>query len=503
MEVKDMIDLNAKAVDLDELIEGTETIKKDEQLKDDKQQKKENIKEKKQENIPRKNESFQNKSKPKYKEQMKNNMEFKQKKEISTEEMKNKDIKSEIQPKVLKSEKKVEEILDNRLIIGQNEKHNDYYIAEKCRTLNMAVIGCKGTGKTTNILPFFAEQDISKKLAGVTFIVSDQEMAYALYSICKQYKRKVHLLKPTTNNEICNKFLWKTEYDYDWINEHIINYKEAIRRKEIVIIDMEVFKYKIDAIRATSMLLLQLRLDLLDTDVTQRHTHYLYVDDAFYYLRFLEDFLRYGSTYNLNTILFLESRSQLLNKDKNLSDLLDNYIRNYILLNKLTLEDYQYYKELFPEQYFKTIMNRELTSLTFQTVDQNGSIRNGVAKLKQINTIDFKELEKKSKKIRASLLKEKRKERENEIRSKMANSQFSNEPKPIDSKLLESLINELDPETERISQEKMEENKQKMDEKIQEEIREEEKAVKRKAAENIYNNYESHIEFCDDLFKFD
>ena len=148
-------------------------------------------------------------------------------------------------------------------------------------------------------------------------------------------------------------------------------------------------------------------------------------------------------------------------------------------------------------------MNKELTSLTFQTVDQNGSIRNGVAKLKQINTIDFKELEKKSKKIRASLLKEKRKERENEIRSKMANSQFSNEPKPIDSKLLESLINELDPETERISQEKMEENKQKMDEKIQEEIREEEKAVKRKAAENIYNNYESHIEFCDDLFKFD
>ena len=42
-----------------------------------------------------------------------------------------------------------------------------------------------------------------------------------------------------------------------------------------------------------------------------------------------------------------------------------------------------------------------------------------------------------------------------------------------------------------------------MDEKIQEEIRKEEKVVKRKAAENIYNNYENHIEFCDDLFKFD
>ena len=104
-------------------------------------------------------------------------------------------------------------------------------------------------------------------------------------------------------------------------------------------------------------------------------------------------------------------------------------------------------------------------------------IRMGIAKLKQVNTINMEELEKKSKKIRTSLLKEKRKERENEIRSRMENSQFSNEPKPIDTKLLETLI--------------------------QEKIREEEKTVKRKAAENIYNNYEKHIEFCNDLFKFD
>ena len=99
-------------------------------------------------------------------------------------------------------------------------------------------------------------------------------MAYNLYSICKQYKRKVHLLKPSTNSEISNKFLWQTQYNYDYINESIINYKEAIRKKEIVIIDMEVFKYKLDAIRATAMLLVQLRLDLQDTDITQRHSHF-------------------------------------------------------------------------------------------------------------------------------------------------------------------------------------------------------------------------------------
>ena len=463
-----MIDLNEKAFDLDTLFENNEksveTNKSPTEEKTNEKKQKQKI-QKKRENIEK---------------NIEKNIEDK-----NTEE---------------KKEEKIEEITDNRLIIGQNEKHTDLYISEKCRKLNTAIIGNKGTGKTTFLLPFFAEQDISKKLAGATFIVSDKEMAYAIYSICKKYKRKVHLLKPTTNNEINNKFLWKTEYDYDYINEKIINYKEAIRRKEIVIIDMEVFKYKIDAIRATSMLLLQLRLDLLDTDITQRHTHFLYVDDAFYYLRFLEDFLRYGSTYNLSTILFLESRSQLKHKDVALSDLIDENVRNYILLNKLTVEDYHYYSELFPEKIFENIKNKEKTSLTFQTVDQKGGIRCGIAKMKQVNTIDFEELEKKSKKIRTSLLKEKRKIRESEIRSKMENSQFSNEPKPIDNKLLESLVNEKDIE---LSQEKTAEENKKIEEQIQEKIREEEKTTKRKAAENIYNNYEKHIEFCDDLFKFD
>ena len=481
-----MIDLDAQ-FDLDSLIESVNSeekkkeppVKIQEKQEKPKQEKKQDFK--KQKSVETMNKNYSEKNE-------KQNI----KEKISEEKVIKKD-----------EEKKQEDVIDNRLIIGQNDKNKDYYIADTCRNLNMAVIGNKGTGKTTVLLPYFAEQDISKKLAGATFIVSDKEMAYAIYSICKKYKRKVHLLKPTTNNEISNNFLWKTKYDYDYINEKIINYKEAIRRKEIVIIDMEVFKYQIDAIRATSMLLLQLRLDLADTDITQRNPHFLYVDDAFYYVNFLEDFLRYGSTYNLSTILFLESRSQLLNKDKNLTDLIDDNIRNYILLNKLTVDDYKYYKELFNDKSFENIKNRERTSLTFQTVDQKGMIRMGIAKLKQVNTINMEELEKKSKKIRTSLLKEKRKERENEIRSRMENSQFSNEPKPIDTKLLETLIQENEPQSQTLTQEKIEENNKKVQEQIQEKIREEEKTVKRKAAENIYNNYEKHIEFCNDLFKFD
>ena len=218
-------------------------------------------------------------------------------------------------------------------------------------------------------------------------------------------------------------------------------------------------------------------------------------------MRFLEDFLRYGSTYNLGTILFLESRSQLLTKEKDLRMILDDNVRNYLLLNKLTVDDFNYYKSQFPEKIFDGIQNREKTTLTFQTVDPKGLVRTGISKLKQINTIDLKELEKKSKKIRTSLLKEKRKERENELRSKMENSQFSNEPKPIDDKLLESLVNDSDTELQIPTQSK--ETLEQINAEIKEKIRKEEKVTKRKAAENIYNNYEKHIEFCDDLFKFD
>lgn len=389
---------------------------------------------------------------------------------------------------------KKQPIIDNRLIIGQNDKHNDLFIAESSRYLNMLVLGSKGTGKTSNLLPFFAEQDISKKLSGCTFIVSDKEMAYNLYSICKQYKRKVHLLKPSIDNEIANKFLWKTTYDYDYINEKIINYKDAIRKKEIVIIDMEVMKYKDDAIRATAMLLLQLRLDLQETDVTQRHSHFLYVDDAYYYINFIDDFLRFGSIYNLGTILFLESRSQL-NQKKDYRNIVEDYVRNTIILNKISMDDYHYYKDCFDERIFKNIFNRECTSLIYQTVDKNGMLRNGIAKMKTVNTLDFDEVVKRSKKIRSTLLKEKRKNREMEMKATMP-SNFSHEPKPIDEELLQSIINETN-YTPKIQQK---ENTERMEEEIREKIFEEEKNKKRKLAENLFNNYNSHIEFCNDLF---
>lgn len=460
-----MIDLESKAFDLDDLIASDEIKAEKQKTQNQKAQKKEkNI-----EPLPKEN----------------NN-----EKKI--------DINKEQKEKIIDTQQiQQQPIIDNRLVIGQNDKHSDLFISDSSRYLNTLILGAKGTGKTTSLLPFFAEQDISKKISGCTFIVSDKEMAYNLYSICKQYKRKVHLLKPSTDNEIANKFLWMTQYNYDYINEKIINYKDAIRKKEIVIIDMEVLKYRADAIRAVSMLLLQLRLDLQDTDITQRHSHFLYIDDAYYYVPFIDDLFRYGTAYNLGITIFLESRSQLQTSNGDYRNLVEDFVRNTIILNKISIEDYHYYKNIFNDKIFENIFNREKTSLIYQSVDRNGTIRNGIAKMKTVNTLDLNEVIKKSKKIRATLLKEKRKNRENELRSNMDGSNYSHEPKPIDDALLKAIAEDSE-YVPNVSTEHVEE----MEDKIREQIIEEEKKAKRKLAENIFNDYNSHIEFCDDLFKF-
>lgn len=369
--------------------------------------------------------------------------------------------------KVIKKNTKEKKIEDNKLVIGLNDKSKELFIPEKSRFLNTLVLGTKGTGKTTSVLPMFVEQDLKRKNAGVTIICSSKEMSYNLYSLAKKYKRKIHFIKPSVNNEVTNKFLWMKDYNYDYINENIINYKEAIKKKEVVIIDMELLKYKNDALKAVAMLLLQLRLDIQETDITQRCHHFLYVDDAYNYLKFLEDLLTFSDNYNLGITLFMQSRNQFITKNKDFTPLISNNIRNTMLLNNITIEDYNYYKDKFyektnPSEFF----NREFNSMLYETIDAMGVRRVGVTKFKKLLIGDWDELETKSKKIRASLLKEKRKQRELELKDKYLKSiettkvetkiekkevvkndtlkpqiepTLTKEPKPVDSTLIESL----------------------------------------------------------------
>ena len=309
-----------------------------------------------------------------------------------------------------------EVIDDNRLIIGVNEKKKDLYIPESSRYLNSLVLGLKGTGKTSEVLPMFILQDLKNKKAGATIILTKKEMAYSVYALAKKYKRKVKLLKPSINNEISNKLLWQTAYSYDYINEFIINYKEAIKKKEIVIIDMEILKYKSEGLRAVAMLLLQLQLDIQETDITQKTPHYLYIDDAQYYLPFIEHLLSFSDNYNLGITLFMQSRSQFIKNGKDYTSIIDNNIRTTLLLNSLTVDDIKFYSERFYEhKNLSNFYNRKLNSFIYETLDSTNKRKCGIADFKIMSEEERKEMETKAKKARTKLLKEKRHEREKQL----------------------------------------------------------------------------------------
>lgn len=379
------------------------------------------------------------------------------------EELKKENKSEKIEDKVETPKSEPIKSDDYKLVIGLNDKNKELFIPEKSRYLNSLVIGTKGSGKTTSVLPMFVEQDLKRKNAGMTIISTSKEMSYNLYSLAKKYKRKIHFLKPSINNEITNKFLWMQDYNYDYINENIINYKEAIKKKDVVIIDMELLKYKSDALKTTAMLLLQLRLDIQETDITQRCPHFLYVDDAYNYLKFLEDLLIYSDNYNLGVTLFLQSRNQLVTPNRDYTSMINNNIRTTMLLNNITIEDYNYYKDKFFEKTSPSdFFNREFNTMLYETIDAVGVRRTGITRFKKLLIGDWSELENKSKKIRTSLLKEKRKLRELELKDKYKKSlniktdnsqnkpktediktpKLTHEPKPINSDVLKSLTEE-------------------------------------------------------------
>ena len=396
-------------------------------------------------------------------------------------------------PKIEKTE------ASNRLIFGYNDKKKPIFIPESSRYFNTLVLGVKGTGKTTGLLPFFVEQDMKNKQVGLTVIASSREISYTLYTLAKQYKRKVIFIKPSINNEVSNKFLFKTDYDYDYIDMNLVCYKDAIKSKSVIIIDMETLKYKSEAIKAVAMLLLQLQLDIQETDLTNRTPHFLYIDDAYIYIPFLKYLLLYGDTFNLGITLFFNSRNQFGEYES----LINNTVRNLFLLNSLTKEDAEYYQYKFQDTETNLHSNRGATSLLYEIVDAQFTKRTGQVNYKRMTPEEVEVLEKKSKKLRTKLLKDKRTQQElslrDDLKSVMGEKSVKGEPIPIEESILEEdKIMDFTSETE---EERLKSEELKHEE-IRNQIIEEEKAQKRELATKSFNNMNKKIDYCDDNFDF-
>lgn len=302
-------------------------------------------------------------------------------------------------------------VLDNRIKVGvvsnKGSKSSVITIPENSRKGNTLILGSKLSGKSTYILPYLAKQDIQRKNAGCTFIVSKKDLAYTLYAISKmESKKKVHLIKPSCDITLANKLLWDTnDYDYEEIKE-VIDFKEVIKKKEIVIIDMENSRYHQGAVRAVAKLLIQLQTDMQDVASTIKRDHFVYIDDAQFYLPFIDTLLNHGDDYNMSTTLFMQGRNQFKIYGEDYTSLMDNNVRNYILMNGINFDDAQYFAPMFGVSH-TDFLQRKTGSISIAHVDQHGSMKFlPSCEVLKISRSEMEKIEARAKKERKKFVKE-------------------------------------------------------------------------------------------------
>ena len=235
--------------------------------------------------------------------------------------------------------------------------------------------------------------------------------------------RKVDILKPSIKFDILNNLLFKPEWDYEEIN-NIYNYEKAIKEKRVTIIDMEEEQYGERAVRAGSMLLLQLQ-SAMAKDRAKKADYSVYIDDAAAYMAYINNLLKYGDYFGFMTTLFLKSRQEL---GENVIAL-DNYVRNFILLQGINYEDAKYFSARMdiggsmPQVGVQTLMDRDYGSITCEYLENKTFKR----KIEEGILIDFPE-EKKKEFMEKGLY---WKKRNKEIKSGDHNYQLAKESKAL------------------------------------------------------------------------
>lgn len=229
------------------------------------------------------------------------------------------------------------------LSIGAPKDGKKIIINEKNRFLNLAVIGTKNTGKTTKVMSSFAKQMIKDGTneAGCTFIVNGKDEAFYIYSIAQRLKKKsqIRMFKPSVDINTYRAIVENDKYDYDKM-ANLIDYKKEIRDKSIIIIDVEEILYCDKSELLLKKILHHLFIDIQNTKETLNRPHYLFIDDADGYLDILKELLIYGEEYNLALTLFLNSVSELSERNQ---FLIKNTIKNYIILSDVSYEDAVYF----------------------------------------------------------------------------------------------------------------------------------------------------------------
>lgn len=273
-------------------------------------------------------------------------------------------------------------IVKDQLILGaKSSLDKPAYLQEDKRFKHLLVLGTKGSGKSDILLPALLKQDIENKKVGATVFVSDRESAMMMYSLAKRNNREVRLVKPSLTHA-GKSIINMDAYCYRTIQENVIDFEMAIRKKEVVIVDLEFEHNQEASIRGSAFLLTAMREAYLKENEDKSTPHFLYVDDSHIYMSYITPILFSGGEYSIGCTLFLESRGLLTEEQMSY---VDAYIRNRVYLSGLTMEDATYVSQEVYEREIMYILNRDAYEFIYMMLDARGKRISGVAKLKPLD----------------------------------------------------------------------------------------------------------------------
>lgn len=368
-------------------------------------------------------------------------------------------------------------------------------LCHESRYLNTLVLGQKGTGKSDQVLLNMFYQDLDSLDHSIFVFSSKGDTSYKLYALAKQKGRKVHLIKPETNNfhfnllsgdesevleyvmvlfehffkeinilyqevnktllinavkvvkrilgdegtmvdvynvmtnrngkgkaiismfskikspeiesysELENKHIahWflneyypdtrdkslfmfcnpikmmirelldkETLYGFDSNEEDLPELKKVLQKKEIVIVDTEFLNYKDYSNFMGTYFLLKIQRELLNKENAES---FIYIDDFQKFYPVLNELFESSQVKNLGVTLFMQETKQLDNYPEYKQVIMNNVV-NYILLERISIDDYL----LFKEQINADLLNRKRGDIAFHLILSDGTAKrtNGI-----------------------------------------------------------------------------------------------------------------------------
>jgi hypothetical protein len=154
-------------------------------------------------------------------------------------------------------------------------------------------------------------------------------------------------------------------YGFEPAEEGLPDFQKVLKNKEIVIVDTEYLKFKEYSTLMGTYLLMKMQNELLGADTAEA---FVYLDDFQKFYPVLTELMEGSHIRNVGLTLFLQDTKQL-NGYPEYKNVILNSVSNLILLERIAIEDYHFYKE----QMNAELLNRKRSEIVYKIINKDGT----------------------------------------------------------------------------------------------------------------------------------